>query len=397
MESFEYEDDLGIHIESKDLLVYGNVTASLGKKTWTVAWDNGTFSDVNSNVLTKQQVDAGKLTGKVGNEEDGDVGDDNILVDESYVDEGLEEEVETDEHIKKRVEGQKQIDALTGTVVTAKSKNQTAHWTYVGRSEEDCHKDAAGYDPEPRGTDQHKNDQHKNVFKENWPQSPKLLDFFYRMYPGSVDTHIIRLNAAGKKKNPKFVSIDKREWLTYLGLFYGASLLKQKGRDLWRVPEEGDSIFSPSPNYNKYMSRNRFEAIKSIMVAVFTDEQNREDPWYKIRTGVNEFNTSRLSHINTGTIIVADESMSPFQPRTTTTAGLPHLSFIQRKPRPLGTEFKNTADGDTGIMLHLELQEGAAAQQQKKYNKKTNIDGIEGTLLPNTAIGVRLATNTLRS
>ena len=106
------------------------------------------------------------------------------------------------------------------------------------------------------------------------------------MYPGSVDTHIIRLNAAGKKKNPKFVSIDKREWLTYLGLFYGASLLKQKGRDLWRVPEEGDSIFSPSPNYNKYMSRNRFEAIKSIMVAVFTDEQNREDPWYKIRAGV---------------------------------------------------------------------------------------------------------------
>ena len=32
----EYEDERGIHNESKDLLVYGNVTASLGKKTWTV-------------------------------------------------------------------------------------------------------------------------------------------------------------------------------------------------------------------------------------------------------------------------------------------------------------------------------------------------------------------------
>ena len=84
------------------------------------------------------------------------------------------------------------------------------------------------------------------------------------MYPGSVDTHIIRLNAAGKKKNPKFVSIDKREWLTYLGLFYGASLLKQKGRDLWRVPEEGDSIFSPSPNYNKYMSRTDLRLLKAL-------------------------------------------------------------------------------------------------------------------------------------
>jgi hypothetical protein len=30
-----------------------------------VAWDNGTFLDVNSNVLTKQQVNVGKPTGQV--------------------------------------------------------------------------------------------------------------------------------------------------------------------------------------------------------------------------------------------------------------------------------------------------------------------------------------------
>ena len=79
--------------------MYGNVIDSLGKKTRTVAWDNGTFSEANSNILTKQQVDAGIPNGKVGNEEDGDVGDDDMLVDESCVDEGLEEEVEADEHI----------------------------------------------------------------------------------------------------------------------------------------------------------------------------------------------------------------------------------------------------------------------------------------------------------
>ena len=104
--------------------------------------------------------------------------DDDILVDESYVDEGLEEEVETDDHIKTKVEAQKRIDALVGTEVTVTSKNHTVHWKYVGRSEEDFHKDVAGYNPEPRGTDQHKNDQNKNVFKENLPPSSKLLDFF---------------------------------------------------------------------------------------------------------------------------------------------------------------------------------------------------------------------------
>jgi len=48
--------------------VYGNVIDSLGKKKRTVAWDNGTFSEANSNILTKQQVGAGKPNGKVGNE-----------------------------------------------------------------------------------------------------------------------------------------------------------------------------------------------------------------------------------------------------------------------------------------------------------------------------------------
>jgi hypothetical protein len=45
--------------------------------------------------------------------------------------------------------------------------------------------------------------------------------------------------------------------------------------------------------------------------------------------------------------------------------GLPHLSFIQRKPRPLGTEFKSAADAVTGVMLWLEIQQGKAAMQKR--------------------------------
>ena len=59
--------------------------------------------------LNKAQVDAGKPNGKVGNEEDGDVGNDDMLVDESCVDEGLEEEVEADEHIKKKWKRRKNL------------------------------------------------------------------------------------------------------------------------------------------------------------------------------------------------------------------------------------------------------------------------------------------------
>eukprot|EP00957_Ditylum_brightwellii_P075139 5710163-Ditylum_brightwellii.AAC.1 len=35
-----------------------------------------------------------------------------------------------------------------------------------------------------------------------------------------------------------------------------------------------------------------------------------------------------------------DESMSVWRPQTTKTRHLPNISFIERKPEPLGTEFK---------------------------------------------------------
>ena len=66
-----------------------------------------------------------------------------------------------------------------------------------------------------------------------------------------------------------------------------------------------------------------------------------------------------------------DELMAVFRPRTTKRGGLPHLSFIMRKPKPLGTEFKCVADGSTGIMLFLEIQEGKERMANRKYNKET--------------------------
>eukprot|EP00957_Ditylum_brightwellii_P150071 11429050-Ditylum_brightwellii.AAC.1 len=40
--------------------------------------------------------------------------------------------------------------------------------------------------------------------------------------------------------------------------------------------------------------------------------------------------------------------------------GLPHLSFVERKPEPLGTEFKNSACSVIKMLLTMELQRGKA-------------------------------------
>jgi hypothetical protein len=82
------------------------------------------------------------------------------------------------------------------------------------------------------------------------------------------------------------------------------------------------------------------------------------------------FNENRRKHVLASARKVLDESMSSIKPRTTKTGNLPHLSFIDRKPHPLGTEFKDLACSVTGIMLFLEIQEGSEPMKQKPHSDK---------------------------
>ena len=58
--------------------------------------------------------------------------------------------------------------------------------------------------------------------------------------------------------------------------------------------------------------------------------------------------------------------MSSIRPRKDKLGGLPHISFIYRKPKPIGTEFKAVCDATTGVMTFLEIQEGKNAMRVKE-------------------------------
>ncbi len=49
--------------------------------------------------------------------------------------------------------------------------------------------------------------------------------------------------------------------------------------------------------------------------------------------------------------------------------GLPHLSYIKRKPKPLGTELKSVCEGTMGICINIEIQKGKIAMARKKWAK----------------------------
>ena len=52
---------------------------------------------------------------------------------------------------------------------------------------------------------------------------------------------------------------------------------------------------------------------------------------------------------------------------TTEKGNLPHLSYIFRKPEPLGTEFNTVACSVTGALLFIEIQRGKEGIKDSRY------------------------------
>ena len=79
---------------------------------------------------------------------------------------------------------------------------------------------------------------------------------------------------------------------------------------------------------------------------------------------VDDFNRARRDRFAAGCVLVLDESMIAWKPQSTAFGGLPNISFIPRKPEPLGTELKTVCCGTTGVMLHAEVQKGKDAMKE---------------------------------
>jgi hypothetical protein len=92
------------------------------------------------------------------------------------------------------------------------------------------------------------------------------------------------------------------------------------------------------------------------------------DRFYSIRYLVSHFNTTMEHFMTAGWVLCLDELMCPWLGLDSWHPdGMPHISKIIRKPKGVGLEFKCVADGETKIMLFLEIVEDSAVMQTKKY------------------------------
>ena len=67
-------------------------------------------------------------------------------------------------------------------------------------------------------------------------------------------------------------------------------------------------------------------------------------------------------------LLLLDESMSGWRPKTSKLGGLPNYTFEPRKPVPLGTMFRNGVDCMTGCLLYQDIVQLPEQQQRKNYH-----------------------------
>ena len=218
-------------------------------------------------------------------------------------------------------------------------------------------------------------------------KSGDKLRAWLHLYPGDISSDVRRISLDMKAKDPKAAELTVGEYVVWHGLFLAATLCLQRGRDLFDPPKK-EQRFRKHPEFAEYMSRFRFEAIKASWLSAFADPASAlTDRWWEIRPLVDRFNQNRRRTLTLSPVQVPDEAMSPFQPRTSPSADLPHLSFVERKPKKLGTEVKCVADGLHGVMRFLEIQEGKGEMAKKKYRDMYNaataqalrlVEGVHG-------------------
>jgi hypothetical protein len=86
------------------------------------------------------------------------------------------------------------------------------------------------------------------------------------------------------------------------------------------------------------MLEYRFKQFRQFLPDIHESASLKEadGPWWRFAGAIDEFNSNHMALINASKMKVVDKSMCAYRPRTTATGGLPNISFIKRKPEPLG-------------------------------------------------------------
>ena len=281
-----------------------------------------------------------------------------------------EDTAELSYHEKLALARQK-IKEVTGDTLETTNNNQSILWTVIEDhlcATTERSTDKIGLKPE---------------VLEEVTEDPTMIasEIFLRLMFGNNMTQSIAkmnrsiqiFNETHSRTNISLFSTS--EFLRGIALLIGSVCFSANGNQLWKkeCDEDSDDWVSVehSAEFQKWMSKCRFKEFRSFLPTIYADEARKEtDPWWRFIDGVEQFNLNRLTHLVSSNHISMDELMSAWRPRTTKTGGLPNITFILRKPEPLGTEFKCAGCSAAKFMMFLEIQRGKEAMKLQRYNRE---------------------------
>jgi hypothetical protein len=127
----------------------------------------------------------------------------------------------------------------------------------------------------------------------------------------------------------------------YLLIIASATEIVSGIQNLWLFgPSAGRHTY---PDFGQYMPINYFKAFCSAAPFCWSEERYwyedvRDVPWDVFLPCLVNFNDKR-QHLLKTVLMLVDESMSGWRPKTTNLGGLPNYTYEPRKPVPLGTMF----------------------------------------------------------
>jgi hypothetical protein len=122
-----------------------------------------------------------------------------------------------------------------------------------------------------------------------------------------------------------------------------------------------------------------FKCFLNAATLMFADRKywcndRRDQDWEVIYPCLSDYNEKRRELFCT-VLLILDESMSGWRPKTTKTGNLPSLTYEPRKPVSLGTQFKNGVECLEGSMAYQDLMQVSELQRRKEFFYQRDEEG----------------------
>jgi hypothetical protein len=185
---------------------------------------------------------------------------------------------------------------------------------------------------------------------------------------------------------------DNPDWIVkqcYLLLIASVTEADVGVENLWKKGLSGGH--HEFANFGQYILMNIFKAFQYGAALMFCDkrwwyEDIRDRDWDIIMPCIASYNDKRKQLFNT-ILLIMDESMSGWRPKTSKLGGLPNITFEPRKPVPLGTQFKNGIECLAGTMAYQDIVQAPELQKRKEFYSVLDADEVTNVVQPTSLPG----------